>query len=299
MTPNCPGVDCVTVVIPTTGIRPSLLVSIQSALSQVATREVIVVYNGGNGDTEMLASAERLNRVTVIRRDDLKGPARARQTGIELAVSPWVAFLDDDDVWLAEKLNRQLDAAAPGVKLIISRAVWVFEQSSKVLPGRFPRKGECLADYNFVVGRFGKHGLVSPPTLLVAASFLKEVPWWPASSAAILERHEDEQWVVRASSRLSRNEWVVLPHVATAVTRGSASSLTDAAHASANTVAASEQAWLEIVDPWLSRQAARHFRLTHVWPHVEHLGKAAVSDALRAPWAALVGAWRRIRVRLH
>lgn len=50
-------------------------------------------------------------------------PGRTRNLGAEIARAPWIAFLDDDDLWLPEKLQRQHDALrdAPEAVLIFGR----------------------------------------------------------------------------------------------------------------------------------------------------------------------------------
>jgi glycosyltransferase involved in cell wall biosynthesis len=70
--------------------------------------DVIVVDDGSTDD---LSSALRRydSRVTVIRHKRNKGAAAARNTGIAAARGEYVAFLDSDDIWLPEKLVRQID----------------------------------------------------------------------------------------------------------------------------------------------------------------------------------------------
>ena len=95
----------VSAVIPTHNNADMVTEAVESVLAQTyPEREVIVVDDGSTDDT-----TSRLSRfgekVTVIRQEH-KGPAVARNAGIRAARGEWVAFLDSDDLWLPEKLNR-------------------------------------------------------------------------------------------------------------------------------------------------------------------------------------------------
>lgn len=288
-------------VIPTTGRRRSLLTALDSALQQPETREVVVVYNGGHGDPDVLAGCGR-EGVRLVERHDIRGCGPARHVGIELAEAAWVAFLDDDDVWLPGKLAEQVAATAafPQVRLVMSHAVWRLPDRDKVMPQRPPRRGETLADYTFVVGSRARHGLASPPSMLVERHLLTEVPWWLPGSDDLLDRHEDMQWAARASAVLRPEQWRVLDSVGLIVHRSSPDSISSQALTLSASVAADEQRWLDLVlsalhPGSLSTDACRSFRLTHVWPYVPRLTRQAWADAVAAPWAALVGGWRRWR----
>lgn len=51
-----------------------------------------------------------LETVTCVRHDENQGANAARNTGIEAAAGAYLAFLDDDDRWEPEKIQRQVDA---------------------------------------------------------------------------------------------------------------------------------------------------------------------------------------------
>ncbi|MEP9400283.1 glycosyltransferase family 2 protein [Sphingomonas sp. VNH70] len=117
----------VTVVIPTFG-RPQLVCrAVRSVLAQtMADHEIIVVIDGDDPATREALGTIGDPRLRWISHDGKRGAGQARDTGAEAAAGDWVAFLDDDDEWLPEKLERQL-AAVPAdgraVVMALSRVV--------------------------------------------------------------------------------------------------------------------------------------------------------------------------------
>jgi glycosyltransferase involved in cell wall biosynthesis len=105
-------VTLVSVVIPTVD-RPALLgEAVASALAQThRDLEVIVVLNGATPETAEAAQRygpDPKMRVVAMERGTL---AAARNYGMTFAGGEWIAFLDDDDIWLPEKIELQLAAA--------------------------------------------------------------------------------------------------------------------------------------------------------------------------------------------
>jgi glycosyltransferase involved in cell wall biosynthesis len=94
----------ISVVIPAYNRDWCISEAIQSVHSQTRRpAEIIVVDDGSVDRTGEIAAG--LGAI-VIRQANKKLPG-ARNTGILTSQQPWVAFLDTDDVWLPEKLERQ------------------------------------------------------------------------------------------------------------------------------------------------------------------------------------------------
>ncbi len=104
--------DSVTVVIPTRNRSDLLRTTLQSVLSQRDVHlHVIVIDEASTDDTGAVTMRFGDPRVRIVRHGSPVGVSAARNRGISEAVTDWVAFCDDDDVWSPDKLRLQLAAA--------------------------------------------------------------------------------------------------------------------------------------------------------------------------------------------
>jgi glycosyltransferase involved in cell wall biosynthesis len=98
----------VSVVIPAHNAAPWLAETLRSVLDQTyRDLEVIVVNDGSTDDTQdVIASFGQ--RIYCVEQTNQGLPA-ARNTGIRSARGDWIALLDADDLWLPDKLERQME----------------------------------------------------------------------------------------------------------------------------------------------------------------------------------------------
>jgi glycosyltransferase involved in cell wall biosynthesis len=150
----------VSVIIPTCNRAELLPRAIRSVLSQsFADFELLVVDDGsdvGNGAiVESFADA----RIVYTRHPFRRGGAAARNTGIARARAEYVAFLDDDDEWLPDKLARQVELmrkSSPAVGASYTGCLVVESNSGRIRRQIAPRRNgklypAILAD-NFIGG---------------------------------------------------------------------------------------------------------------------------------------------------
>lgn len=126
----------VTVVIPAYNDAAWIADAITSVLTQtMRPAEILVVDDGSMDDTAELVRDRFGSMVTVISRAN-GGPSRARNTGIEAASQPYLAFLDADDVWIPAKLERQVRflETSPDIGLVATD--WV--RDAHELPAEVP-----------------------------------------------------------------------------------------------------------------------------------------------------------------
>jgi glycosyltransferase involved in cell wall biosynthesis len=152
------GAPRVRVVIPTFNNARFVGAAIQSALDQsVGDLEVVVVDDGSTDATREVVEAIPDRRV-VYRRQENQGPSAARNNALRDATNELVAFLDADDLWLPDKLARQLALldASEAVGLVHGAYIVVDEQGGELRrrlgPGISGRVADRLAVENLVSG---------------------------------------------------------------------------------------------------------------------------------------------------
>jgi len=120
----------ISVIIPSFNAETTILSALASVRAQsYHALEILVVDDfSSDGTPEQVARlAADEPRLRLIRHDRNQGPAAARNTGLAVAAGRYCAFLDADDEWLPDKLDRQVVAlaAAPSAVLCCCNAVWM------------------------------------------------------------------------------------------------------------------------------------------------------------------------------
>ena len=97
----------ISIVIPTYNRCELLKRAIKSVLTQsIKTKEIIIVDNGSTDNTYEMISL-LFPEITYIH-EKRRGVSLARNLGIKNCNSQWIAFLDSDDAWEPQKLEKQL-----------------------------------------------------------------------------------------------------------------------------------------------------------------------------------------------
>lgn len=101
----------ITVVIPAYNRKATICYCLESVLRQtVSPFEIIVVDDCSTDNTVDIVKSFSDPRIRCITLDENSGAQVARNRGIKEAQGEWIAFLDSDDAWVPNKLERQLEA---------------------------------------------------------------------------------------------------------------------------------------------------------------------------------------------
>ena len=107
--------DLITIIIPTYKRSEMLDRAINSVLNQTYQNFEILIVDDNNPNTEYRKDTEKFmkrykdnHKIRYIKMEKNGGGAAARNFGIKNAKGKYIAFLDDDDEYLPEKLEKQL-----------------------------------------------------------------------------------------------------------------------------------------------------------------------------------------------
>jgi glycosyltransferase involved in cell wall biosynthesis len=135
-------VPLVSVIIPTLDRPEFLQAALRSVLRQtIADFEVLVIDDGSATDLLPFLNALDDGRIRYFRHESTRGEAAARNTGLLNARGAYLAFLDDDDQWLPDKLSRQLELfrqTSDRVGWVYGGYVMVRAEDGQVLSYRLP-----------------------------------------------------------------------------------------------------------------------------------------------------------------
>jgi glycosyltransferase involved in cell wall biosynthesis len=153
----------VSVVIPTWDRARSFGRALDSALAQTEPDfEVVVIDDGPSSDAAERVVRDRADaRVRYIKLPAHRGVSAARNAGVLAATGTYVAFLDDDDEWLPEKLQRQLETiegADDSVGAVYTARFTVDESTGRCTTTRFaqsfrPGDGNTVTTSSILIKR--------------------------------------------------------------------------------------------------------------------------------------------------
>jgi glycosyltransferase involved in cell wall biosynthesis len=161
--------------------------AIKGAFAQDVPFRLIVVDDGSKDDSGEIARTYG-PRVTVLRQAN-RGVSGARNAGLAIATAPYIALLDQDDVWLDGKLARQLKLITnhPEVGIVFTDMTRVMADGSVVEDG-FLRttapyatlERELIGDEAYMLHKdvaqaVVRFNFISPSTVLLRRAAVQEV----------------------------------------------------------------------------------------------------------------------------
>jgi glycosyltransferase involved in cell wall biosynthesis len=122
----------ISIIIPTYQSAQFLPQSIESILNQTFKDFEVIVVDDGSTDSTSEVLNNYIPQIRVISQKN-QGPSIARNTGIRASSGVFLAFLDADDFWISDKLEKQIRLLEENYELglIFTNALILYNQISK------------------------------------------------------------------------------------------------------------------------------------------------------------------------
>ncbi|MGA1871247.1 MAG: glycosyltransferase family 2 protein [bacterium] len=159
----------VSVIIPTYNRAKLLDEAIKSVLEQTYKNfEIIVVDDCSTDNTEEIVKKIKDTRIRYIRHEENHGGSAARNTGIKAAKGDYIAFHDSDDLWLPQKLEKQVDILInhKDIALVYTNIIYIDNNGKYLKVGFEPTK--------FVSGYAFKECLLADTPCLLATWLIRK-----------------------------------------------------------------------------------------------------------------------------
>lgn len=126
--------DLVSIITPTYNCAKFIGATIESVLNQTYQNfEMIIVDDASKDNTEEVVNSFKDKRIKYIRLSKNSGPAVARNRAMEEAKGKYMAFLDSDDLWKREKLEKQINFIKKNkYKIVCSDYEQIDEEGNKL-----------------------------------------------------------------------------------------------------------------------------------------------------------------------
>ena len=176
----------ISVIVPCYNTEAYLADAIKSILSQRYDELEVIIVDDGSTDRSAEIVKRFGDQVVYILQEN-KGAAAARNRGIEASSGTLLGFLDADDLWTENKLDKQLAFMGRN-----DNCVCVFGHVKQFLSPEIP--GETRSGYDFVTESVP--GRVPGTMLITREAFLDVGPFNEAQAMA-----EMVDWVARADEQ--------------------------------------------------------------------------------------------------
>lgn len=201
------GAPLVSVVIPNFNREAELQRAVDSVLAQdYRPLELVIVDDASTRPVRLTLPDEGQRIVRWLRLERNGGGATARNAGIDAARGEVVAFLDSDDVWVPDKLSRQIRAyladGRPGDVVYYSQVVLDRGREKLILPEGPIAATESVGDYLFP----WRGNLLHTSTLLLRRDLAARVRFSQG-----LRIHQDVDFCIRLQLAGARFRFLAAP----------------------------------------------------------------------------------------
>jgi len=182
----------ITIILPCYNSSRTIERAIKSTIKQTYQNFELIVIDDGSTDSEqtkIIIHKFNDERIILISHKTNKNGASARNTGIKEAKGEYIAFLDADDEWLPQHLEKSLAAIKEkSCDLIYSKCLVKTSNFPDIVMPQYPiKKNEKVGNYLFC-----NNGYIATPSIFVKTSCAKKILFNEK-----LIRHQDYDFLLR------------------------------------------------------------------------------------------------------
>lgn len=123
----------VSAIIPSFNRAELTLRAIHSVLNQSFENIELLVINDGSSEDYLAVQQLLEEKKGIYLETENQGVSAARNLGIELSKGEYIAFLDSDDEWLADKIYKQVEVISENPKYPIVQALERWNRNGKII----------------------------------------------------------------------------------------------------------------------------------------------------------------------
>lgn len=162
----------VAVIVPCHNVAPYLQRALNSVFAQSSRDFHIYAVDDGSTDATARVLQANASRCSFVSQPQ-SGPAAARNRALQMSESPFVAFLDADDEWLPQKLERQIALLRQDPTLgLVCSACFIREPGTDTRVSSVP---PSLPASRKMFQQLARNCFVFTPTVVVRRRCLEEV----------------------------------------------------------------------------------------------------------------------------
>ncbi len=164
----------VSVIIPAYNAEKTLRSTLDSVLKQTFQNFEVIVIDDCSKDATMALVQEYMeqdSRITYYKNERNSGVSHSRNVGVAKAKFEWIAFLDSDDCWTEDKLEKQLRVANENPD-----CAFLFTASSFIDKDGIPYEGVFPAPERVTYKQLLKQNVISCSSVMIQKSVMEQHP---------------------------------------------------------------------------------------------------------------------------
>lgn len=189
----------VSIIMPTYKGAQNIYETAKSVLNQTySSFELIIVDDNGVGSLQQLETEKVLSdlmkdsRLNYVKHEENKNGSVARNTGIKVSKGEYIAFLDDDDIFYPDKIQKQVqlfETLPESYGLVYGGLLEKYSES-------YSKEIITVPERDFLFEYLSGKLYVCSSTVIIKKSVIDTIGYWDESFV----RHQDMEFITRVAS---------------------------------------------------------------------------------------------------